>query len=60
MILKEKRNKLMKSIDKLNLIMGNNKIRFASQGFDEKWQAKRKKLSPSYTTKYEDILKIKI
>ena len=59
-IKRKKRNKLMKSIDKLNLIMGNNKIRFASQGFDEKWQAKRKKLSPSYTTKYEDILKIKI
>ena len=50
----------MKSIDKLNLIMGNNKIRFASQGFDEYWQATRKKLSPSYTTKYDDILKIKI
>ena len=32
----------MKSIDKLNLIMGKNKIRFASQGFDEYWQATRK------------------
>ena len=57
---RKKRNKLMKSIDELNSIMGNNKIRFASQGFNEYWQAKRKKLSPSYTTKYEDILKIKI
>lgn len=57
---RKKRNKLMKSIDELNSIMGNNKIRFASQGFNECWQAKRKKLSPSYTTKYEDILKIKI
>ena len=59
-IKRKKRNKLMKSIDKLNLIMGNNKIRFASQGFDEYWQVTRKKLSPSYTTKYDDILKIKI
>lgn len=59
-IKRKKRNKLMKSIDKLNLIMGKNKIRFASQGFDEYWQATRKKLSPSYTTKYDDILKIKI
>lgn len=57
---RKKRNKLMKSIDELNSIMGNNKIRFASQGFNEFWKAKRKKLSPSYTTKYEDILKIKI
>ena len=57
---RKKRNKLMKSIDELNSIMGNNKIRFASQGFNEYWQAKRKKLSPSYTTKYEDVLKIKI
>lgn len=59
-IKRKKRNKLMNSIDELNLIMGNNKIRFASQGFNTHWQAKRKKLSPSYTTKYEDILKIKI
>ena len=59
-IKRKKRNKLMKSIDELNLIMGNNKIRFASQGFNKHWQAKRKKLSPNYTTKYEDILKIKI
>ena len=55
-----KRNKLMESIDSLNLTLGKNKIRFASQGFNEKWQSKRQKLSPSYTTKYDEILTIKI
>ena len=50
----------MCSIDYLNNILGKNKVRVASQGVKENLDFKRSNLSPSYTTKYSDILTIKI
>ena len=50
----------MCSIDYLNNILGKNKVRVASQGVEENLDFKRSNLSPSYTTKYSDILIIKI
>ena len=57
---RKKRKKLMRSIDYLNNILGKNKVRVASQGVKENLDFKRSNLSPSYTTKYSDILTIKI
>ena len=57
---RKKRKKLMCSIDYLNNILGKNKVRIASQGVKENLDFKRSNLSPSYTTKYSDILTIKI
>lgn len=57
---RKKRKKLMCSIDYLNNILGKNKVRVASQGVKENLDFKRSNLSPSYTTKYSDILTIKI
>ena len=55
---RKKRKKLMCSIDYLNNILGKNKVRVASQGVKENLDFKRRNLSPSYTTKYSDILTI--
>ena len=55
-----KRKKLMHSIDKINLLLGRNKVRLASQGFEKKWMLKQQKLSSCYTTTFNDILTIKI
>ena len=57
---RKKRRKLMHSLDSINMMMGKDKVRLASQGFEEKWQKKQEQLSPCYTTQIEDILTIKI
>ena len=57
---RKKRNKLMCSIDKINMLMGRDKIRLAAQGFDRKWKLQQEKLSPCYTTRFSDILSINI
>jgi len=57
---REKNKKLMKSVDKLNDLMGRNKVKFAVQGLDRKWKMRQEQLSPCYTTNWNDILEIKI
>jgi hypothetical protein len=51
---------LMNSVDYINQTMGRNKIRLAVQGFDNKLRLKQENLSFSYTTKFEDLLCVKI
>ena len=48
----------MIAMDNLNNLYGNHKVRIASQGFGRKWRLKNEKLSPCYTTRFDDILKI--
>ena len=57
---REKRRNLMQSVDKINIIMGRNKVRLASQGYEKKWELKQEQLSPCYTTQIKDILTIQI
>ena len=55
-----KRNKLMQSLDRINARIGRDKVRLAVQGFDRKWRLKQERLSPCYTTRFADILTVKI
>jgi len=60
---KEKKLKsLMKSMDAINTLQGRNKVYFASCGEKKKtkWARKEQWCSPRYTTRWKDILKIKI
>jgi DNA polymerase V len=50
----------MNAMDDINRKMGRNKVRLAVQGFDRKWRLKQEKLSPCYTTRFEDVLEVKI
>lgn len=50
---------LMSCYDKINQRYGAGMVKLASQGTSEKWQMNRNFLSPSYTTKWRDIPKIK-
>ena len=56
----DKRKKLMCSVDKINMLMGKDKVRLAAQGFKRRWKLKQEKLSPCYTTQFADILTVKI
>ena len=49
---------LMKTIDRINLKYGD-KIKLANQDLTRKWKMKQEFLSPSYTTRFSDIIKIK-
>jgi len=49
---------LMETIDSLNKSIGQNKVKFASQDLGRTWKMKQEKLSPRYTTKLSEIIKI--
>ena len=52
-------DKLMKVLDHLNAKDGRGTLYFAGQGIQQQWQMKREMLSPRYTTRYEDLLRVK-
>lgn len=49
---------LMQCYDGINNIYGNDTLQLAAQGRVEKWRMRRDFLSPSYTSKWQDIPKI--
>ena len=53
-----KRKKLDSTVDIINQAMGRSTIHIGSQGISKNWQLKREKLSPCYTTKWDDLLTI--
>lgn len=55
------RNKTaMNAMDKINLIMGKEIVRSASQGFEKKYKLRADHLSKRYTTNINEILDVKI
>lgn len=50
---------LMKTVDKLNTSIGQQKLKLASQDKDRVWKMKQEKLSPHYTTKLSEIITVK-
>ncbi|WP_044726089.1 Y-family DNA polymerase [Escherichia coli] len=51
--------KLMEVLDHLNAKDGRGTLYFAGQGIQQQWQMKREMLSPRYTTRYTDLLRVK-
>ena len=56
---REKQKKLMKVVDRLNSGFTRNNLSLAIQGGRRKWKLKQELLSPCYTTKLSDVIKIK-
>ena len=54
-----KRDNLNSAVDLINQIIGRNTVHIGSQGISRKWQLKREKLSPCYTTKWDDLLRVR-
>ena len=52
----ERTNTLLKTIDSLNHRFGRNSLKFASDGFGNSWMTQANLKSPSYTTKWNEIL----
>ena len=51
--------KLMEVLDHLNAKNGRGALYFAGQGIQTAWQMKREMLSPRYTTRYSDLLRVR-
>ena len=50
---------LMHTVDELNARYGRDQVRFSAQGYSKNWKLKQEKLSPCYTTRMEDLMKVK-
>jgi DNA polymerase V len=50
---------LMKTLDYIQKKEGQSKIKLASQDLRKRWKMKQEKLSPNYTCKVSDIIKVK-
>ena len=57
---RSKSSHIMNTIDNINHKLGRDSIRYASQGYYRKWKLKQECLSPSYTTKWNNILTVKV
>lgn len=52
-------DRLMKVLDHLNAKDGKGTLYFAGQGIQQQWQMKREMLSPRYTTRFSDLLRVR-
>ena len=50
---------LMQVLDLLNAKGGKGTLYFAGQGRQQQWQMKREMLSPRYTTRFSDLVRVK-
>lgn len=55
-----KHSKIMTAMDKINNLYGADKLRLGSQGFGRSWRLKNEMISPCYTTRIADLIKIKV
>jgi DNA polymerase V len=55
----KKNGRLMETVDKINESLGKDMIRSAVQGFERSYRLKTEYLSPCYTTRMSDVLKIR-
>ncbi len=54
----EKLNTISKVTDFINVKYGKSTVKLAVQGSRREWKLKQEKLSPAYTTRWEDILEV--
>lgn len=52
-------NKISQVMDKINKHYGEGTLRIAAEGNQQKWAMRRNYLSPEYTTKWTDIIKVR-
>jgi len=54
-----KQKKMLEVVDNLNVKLGRNQIKFASQGMDDKWRTRQAHCSSRYTTQWNELLVVK-
>ncbi|CRX37553.1 Y-family DNA polymerase [Estrella lausannensis] len=56
----ERRKRAMQAIDAVNKSFGKESLVFASEGLDKKWSMRQSLRSNRFTTRWDEILKVKI
>ena len=56
---KTQSNSVMKTIDKINYRYGSSAIKLASEGIKKNWSMKRKRVSPRYTTRFDELMEVR-
>lgn len=51
----DKSQVLMETVDRLNRLYGRRSLFFASEGIQKRWGMKRERMTPCYTTHWEDL-----
>ena len=46
---------LMKSLDSINNRYGSSTLKIAAEGIEKEWKMQRKKISPCYTTRFNEL-----
>jgi DNA polymerase V len=52
-------SQVYKTVDEINTIYGKNSIFTLSEGINKTWQMRRDRLSPNYTTNWNELLEVK-
>ena len=55
-----KHQKAMQALDEINSRYGSAKVKLAAQGTENKWKARRDNMSPCYTTRWSDLITVKV
>ena len=53
------RAQLMQTLDRINARMGSGTLRLASEGIDPAWRMRRGNVSPAYTTRWEELARVR-
>jgi DNA polymerase V len=56
---RERAQKLMQTIDDINTQMGVGAIQYAVAGLQPRWQMRRSRMSPRYTTKWQELVVVR-
>ena len=57
---RNKKQRLLAAIDKLNKEYGRDKVKLAVQGDGKNWKLRQEKLSGRYTTRWDEIIEVKL
>ena len=55
---RQKHQSIMTALDSINDKFGKDKVHLAIQGYGRRWKMKQEQLSPCYSTRIEDALKV--
>lgn len=54
----ENRSALMQVMDRINATYGSGTLRSAAEGMQQGWRMKRERMSPAYTTQWDQLLEV--
>lgn len=57
---RDKRKAINLAVDNINNRIGRDKVKLAVQGYGRKWRLRQEKLSPCYSTRFDEVLIVRL